>query len=326
MVNTQDIDMTDDSMELNEEFCFTKDGKLHHEIKYLKERVTNLEVFKKNFFSLHMELIEANEKVKLYEEQAQLENLKTRISGLPDTFADSVDRGENLNDGLLSFFEENLLADVYRDVVASIFHSVEGLDLNVTVKIITDKESKIHSLDTKMQDEAVKIMSQFNGESKLIKNDDFIIFYMDNITFFANNMPVSDQAKNLQLEKFLKIVCVGANLRIDSLYKSAELDVLNKNIYNVFKKTHSAFERMRDNFDNQAINISELYLGFESNLNESLKKMKLSESYMEVLKLILYNARSELNLLLTSGMTFDEDFLKSIVKLENAYASKYSAK
>ncbi|MCW8933592.1 MAG: hypothetical protein OQK98_02600 [Gammaproteobacteria bacterium] len=318
--------MGDESTESNDEFCFTKEGKSHHEIKYLKERVVNLEVFKKNFFSLNMQLIEAKEKVKLFEEQIQLEKLKTRISGLPDTFADSVDRGADLNDGLLSFFEDNLLADVYRDVVASIFHSVENLDLNVTVKITTDKESKVHSLDPDNQEEAVKIISQFNGESSFIKDKDFIIFYMDNIVLFANNMPVSDEVKSLQLEKYLKIVCVGANLRIDSLSKSAELDILNRNIYNVFKKTHLAFETMRDSFDDQAINISELYLGFESNLNESLKKMNLSDAYMEVLKLILYNARSELNLLLTSGMTFDENFLSSIVKLENAYASKYSEK
>lgn len=318
--------MADESMEVNEEFCFTKDGKLQHEIKYLKERVVNLEVFKKNFFSLHMELIEAKEKIQLYEEQAQLDGLKTRISGLPDTFSDSVDRGSDLNDSLLSFFEENVNADVYRDVIASIFNSVDGLDLNVTVKVFTERDTLVHSLDESVKDEAVKIMSQFNNESKLVKNDDFIIFYMDNIILFANNMPISDEAKCLQLEKYLNIVCVGANLRIDSLYNSLELDVLNKNIYTVFKKTHSAFEKMRDNFDNQAINISELYLGFESHLNENLVKMKLSDSYMEIIKMILYNARSELNLVLTSSMTFDEEFLKSIVKLENAYAGKYSEK
>lgn len=196
--------MADESMEVNEEFCFTKDGKLQHEIKYLKERVVNLEVFKKNFFSLHMELIEAKEKIQLYEEQAQLDGLKTRISGLPDTFSDSVDRGSDLNDSLLSFFEENVNADVYRDVIASIFNSVDGLDLNVTVKVFTERDTLVHSLDESVKDEAVKIMSQFNNESKLVKNDDFIIFYMDNIILFANNMPISDEAKCLQLEKYLR--------------------------------------------------------------------------------------------------------------------------
>jgi len=316
--------MADEPMDFKEDFCFTKDGKLHHEIKYLKERVLNLEVFKKNFFTLHMDLIEAKEKIKLYEEQAQLETLKTRISGLPDTFSDSVERGSDLNDQLINFFDENMHADLYRDVIASIFHSVDGLDLNVTVKIITERESLIHSLDHKMQDKAIKIMTHFEGESKVVKKDGCLIFYMDNIIFYVDKMPVQDETKTLQLEKFLRIICVGANIRIESLCNLIELDVLHKNIYNVFTKTRSSYEKMRDNFDSQAIEISNLYLGFESNLTKNLKKTNLSTAHLDVIKLILHDMRTDLNLLLTSGMTIDESFLKSIVKLENAYSLKYS--
>jgi len=41
--------MSDDIINTESDFTFTEEGKLRHENKYLKERITNLKVFKKTF-------------------------------------------------------------------------------------------------------------------------------------------------------------------------------------------------------------------------------------------------------------------------------------
>ena len=47
---------------------------------------------------------------------------------------------------------------------------------------------------------------------------------------------------------------------------------------------------------------------------------------MNLIKLLLHDMRSELNLILTSSLTVDEDFMATIKKLEEAYSKKYSEK
>ena len=306
------------------DFSLTKESKLLHDNNYLKERVTNLEVFKKNFFSLHMELIEAKEKITLYEEQIQLDQLKGRISGLPDSFDESVNRGDGLNDGLLVFFKESFLANEYRDVIASVFSSIDGLDLNVTLQIITDRETLNHSLDAKLKESDLELISQYRDKQEFYSNDDFAVFNYKYISLLARNLPLNDELKLTQVLKFLEIIAMGANLRVGSLYDAVELDLLHRNIYKVFSKTHASFESMLESYDYHAIAVSEFYLGFEANLEASLNKINLSEGHAKLIKMILYDARMELNLLLTSGMTTDEAFIKSIEKLEKVYSSKYS--
>jgi len=90
----------------------------------------------------------------------------------------------------------------------------------------------------------------------------------------------------------------------------------------IFQKTHQSFESMQDSIDNQIIQISEIFLSLESNLKDSLIKMELSEEYMKLYNLLMHDSKTELNLLLTSGLTVDEGFLKTIIKLEEAYAKK----
>ena len=46
-----------------DDLFFTEECKLQGENTFLKERITNLEVFKKNLFTTHYDLIDAREKI-----------------------------------------------------------------------------------------------------------------------------------------------------------------------------------------------------------------------------------------------------------------------
>ena len=74
--------------------------------------------------------------------------------------------------------------------------------------------------------------------------------------------------------------------------------------------------------DDQVITISELFLSFETNLMSTLQRAGLSEAHNDLVKLIVHDAKSELNLMLTSTLTMDEHFMSVMQKLENAYAPK----
>ena len=72
--------------------------------------------------------------------------------------------------------------------------------------------------------------------------------------------------------------------------------------------------------DNQVIAISELFLNCEQHLRDTLAKMNLSEDYQKLFQLIIADAKSELNLLLTSSLSIDEHFVTVMKKLEKAYS------
>jgi len=316
--------MSDEINNTDNDFAFTEIGKLRHENKYLNDRVTNLEVFKKNFFTLHTDLIKTNEKLAFLEQQLELEKLKQSITGLPNPLDESAEQDIEKNDEILNFFKESFSAEDYREVVASIFHSVNNMDLEITIEITTDKHTLTHSLDESYHDSNKNLIEKHKSQGERIEHNDYIIFNMSNISLLAKNLPISEQLKTEQLKEFINILSIAANSRIETLHKDVELLTLRKNIYKIFRKTRISFESMRDNIDNQTIEISNLYLKFEESLLENLVKTGLSESYLDILKLIIHDARSELNLLLTSGLTLDEAFLESITKLEKAYSGQFS--
>jgi len=316
--------VNDDVPDMAENFSFTKEGKLEHENKYLQDRLTNLEVFKKNFFAQHVELIEIKAKLALYEQQIELEKIKNRITGLPESANYLTNQGAKLNEDLLEFFEDSFSAEEYGGVVASVFHSLEGLELDVALKIEINKETYKHCLDEECKVDNLKLLDHHKAQGEQVEHDDYVIFNLKNISLIARNLPVSKADKLSEIKDFIKIVCIAANSRIESLSIAAELRELHKNIYVIFKRTHTSFENMRDNFDDQAIAISELYLNFEKKLLDGLATMKLPEAGLKGVKLTLYEVKSELNLMLTSGMAIDESFLASIVKLEQAYSKKFA--
>lgn len=300
----------------------TPDGKLVHENNFLRERVTNLEVFKKNFFVNHAELIKTNEKLVLLEEQLALISVKDKIVGLPNPLDDEAERVKSSTDDLIEFFEESYSASEYQELVVSIFNSVENMGINVVIQTSLQGEVLNHSVENLEKNENIQLLDQYRGSDEIIESEDYIIFNFMNISLLAKGLPIDEPEKNQQIKDYLRIVSIGANTRIEFLSKNLELKTLQENIYKIFQKTHKSFEAMQDNIDNQIIQISEMFLSLESNLKDSLLKMELSPEYMQLFKMLMHDTKSELNLLLTTSLTVDEDFLKSIIKLEEAYAKK----
>ncbi len=301
---------------------YTEAGKLRHENKYLNERIKNLEVFKSNFFSISTELIVAKEKIATLQQQLVFNKVKDRISAESDL----LDQNQiKENDDVLEFLRGSFLVSEYQELVQSMFHAVDGTDLDMSVLIASEENLYDFSLSAENKDVNIKFLKSCKEKGEYVESGtDAFVLNLDHISVLVKGLPVEDEIRFKQLKEFVFIVVMAANLRVDSLKKEVDLETLRRNIYKIFKKTHVSFEAVQDNIDNQIIQVSNIFLGFEKNLKESLLKMSLSESYMKMLTLLLHDTKTELNLLLTSGLTIDESFLKTIIKLEEAYSNKYS--
>lgn len=310
--------MSTDNKEALKQSILTEEGKLRHENNFLKERLTNLEVFKKNFFMLQNDLIEARERLAVYEEALNFNQVKDRIISSHETPIDEMEISQN--DDVLDFLHDSISANSYQDLAMSIFQSTEGLGLGIGIQIRHKDSILNYALDEADKENNTTIINRHKNEGEVIESDHYIVINHHYLSLLATNLPDDDNSKGQQTRDFLNIISLGANSRIDALSQRADLDELKNNIYRIFKKTNDSFSGIQDNMDEQVVNISELFLSFETNLMATLQRANLSDAHTELVKLIIHDAKSELNLMLTSTLTMDEHFMSVMQKLEKAYA------
>jgi hypothetical protein len=310
---------------MTEEFLtLTEEAKLQHEVDYLKARLENIEKFKEYFFKAKTDLIVSKERVSCLENELVLSKVKNCIMG--DDGAEDTGSSDVINnDSVLGFIKESLLVTGYKELVASIFRSMDGLGLDMTVKIHEEKDDHIYAFSKKDKKINTEIMTQYKEQGELVEfAPKKLILNLESISVLIKGVPDKNNENYHKIKEFTMMVFMSANLRLASLKKEIELEGLRRNLYQVFKKTHAAFEETRDKMDNQVMDISEMMLKFEKNLKDCLGQMELPESYVKVLILMFHSTKSDLNLLLTSGLCIDENFLKAIIRLEEVYGNKYS--
>ena len=298
----------------------TEEGKLRHENSFLKERITNLEIFKKNFFMVQNDLIDAKERLSVYEEALNFNQVKERIVSSHEPLIDEMEIAQT--DSVIDFLHDSLSASSYQDLVMSIFQSTDDLELGTGIQIRHKNNILNYALDESQKDSNTALIGAHKDDGKRVDKDNVIIINEKYISLIASNLPADDTSKGKQIRNFLEIITLGANTRIDALSQRADLDELKSNIYKIFKKTNDSFSTIQDNMDDQVITISELFLSFEKNLMDTCLRAKISDSHRDLVKLIIHDAKSELNLVLTSSLTMDEHFMNVMQKLENAYCPK----
>ena len=309
--------MTIGSKEELKSAVLTEEGKLRHENSFLKERIANLEIFKKNFFMLQNDLIDARERLSVHEEALTLNQVKERIVQSHEIPVDEMEIAQT--DGVLDFLHDSFSANSYQDLSMSIFQSTNDLGLSIGLQIRHKNNILNYALDESQKESNTNLINTHLNDGDIFYKDNFFILNKKHLSLVANNFPDIDSTKGKQIRDFLEIVTLGASTRIDALSQRSDLDELKSNIYKIFKKTNDSFQSIQDNLDNQVITISELFLSFEDNLMATCTRAKISKEHGDLIKLILHDAKSELNLILTSSLTMDEHFMNVMTKLEKAY-------
>lgn len=299
-----------------DELFFTPEGKMQRENAFLKERVNNLEVFKKNFFTTHYDLIDAREKIALLEERINLNKVRDNLIQSIETHPENIDDAHH--DELMAFFKSSISADTFEDLVMSLFHAIQGLNVNMTLQIKTPKQNLNYGMDAVSKALHIKLINQYKDRGELIEEADYVIINLNYISMLVTGLPDTGKHRKNLLD-YLKIIIAGANTRIDALVRRQELEQLNQNMYKIFRRTNDAFGNMQQDMDKMVIDISELFQTCESSLDESLDRLKLPADKAKMFKLVISSTRTDLNLMLSSYLVLDDKFIKVIKKLEDAY-------
>lgn len=313
--------MTNDSKTPDNNVTFTTEGQLRHENQFLKDRVTNLEVFKQNFFTQHYELIDARDRISQLEEQLTLGKLKEQISSTEtQQELDSTDGGGG---ALMDYFHSALTAASLQDLMMSLFQSADGMAKDIVVQIRDDGNLLDFCLDENIKAESIKLIKQHCHQEKAVKVGGRVILNQKHLSIIYSPIPENPNISNEKLEQYMEIISLGANTRTSTLKQRAELNTLRENIYKIFKKMNQSFDTLQGDLEDNIINISTIYSTFMQTLTENLVKMKLDKSHLSLLDMILNDTKSELLLALTKSMTLDKNFLTVLKRLEKAYAKAH---
>lgn len=309
------------SNENDKEHIFSEVEKLQHEIKYLTERVTNLQAFKKNFFIEHHELAEAHEKISLLEEQLSLDKMKQGFILDGDNVTHEIQEHSH---ELLDYFHDCLTASSYQDLVMSLFTSSENIASDVCLIIDDPEQELVFSENPETREDNINLLKSNLNNGELIHFDNHTILNYKHISLLYTYDSSNDNDTDDQNHQFMEIITLGANSRISNIKQRNQLEKLRKNIYQVFKKTNKSFSAMQDSVDENTIKVSEIYEDARNSITESLKKMNLKDSDQALIKLILDDSRSQLLIQLTSSMSLDQKFLMAMQRLEESYAKEYA--
>ena len=311
---------------MNEEsLTLTEVAKLQHEVDYLKVRLENIEKFKTYFFEAKTDLILSKERVSCLENELVLSKAKKIILYGDDGVESNESTNVISNDSIVEFIKKSLLVTGYKELVVSMFRSMDDLGLTIIVKIHDERGNYIYSSRKEDKENNIEITGKYKEQGEFVETlPNQLILNLENISVLITSVPDKTSDSYEKIKAFSMMVFMTANLRLASLKKEVVLEELRKNLYHVFRKTHVAFEHTQDSIDRQVIEVSEMMLNFEKNLKSSLSQMTLPESYADILLMLFHSTKSDLNLLLTSSLCVDEGFLKAITKLENAYGGKYS--
>jgi len=246
--------------------------------------------------------------------------VKDRIIQSHETPIDEMEIEQT--DSVLDFLRDSLSAINYQDLVMSIFQSTNDLGLGIGIQIRHKNNVLDYALDESQKASNTNLINTHRDDGKKFDDDGTLIINEKYLSIIATNLPEKDTSKGIQIRDFIEIVTLGANTRIDAMSQRNDLDELKSNIYKIFKKTNDSFSTIQDNMDSQVIAISELFLTFEENLMATCARANISKSHSDLIKLMLHDAKSELNLILTSSLTMDEHFMDVMKKLEKAYIPK----
>ncbi len=298
----------------------TAEEKLQHEVKFLQERVTNLEVFKKNFFMQHHELIEAREKISLLEGQINLEKVRESIVGSDNEPAFPVKEGNIL----LDYFHNCLTANSFQDLTMSLFQSVEDIASNISL-IIHDPDLDLNfsSNNSTTEENLVLIRKNLNSEDITQIKEKTLLNYK-HISLIYTVVDSDGPERTKQHHDFMEIITLGANSRISHIKQFNELEQLRRNIYQIFKRTNKSFKSMQNSIDENTLKVSNIYEDCRTSVLTHIEKIKMEPRHVTMIKLILDESRTQLLLELTSAMSLDKDFLDVMKRLENAYAKEYA--
>ena len=331
----------------HDETQLTDNEKLRHEVDYLHERLKNLEVFKKMFFTLQEDLVEERKK---YSELKASLNKDTHVEddsdGVQSDQAQVSVNIDSLKEELLSanqmatlsmttageygaiidFFRESGLATNYQDMVQMLLAAGTSYGCGVSVEIRCNEGDLIFSYDDSIKDEKAAIITRLKLQGRLVEEDQHFCINFRNISLLIDNLPKNDIDKYERIKDNLVVLASGANSVVESIDSKVKLKKERKNLYKIVKGTHHAMEKIEKDIGEQIRKTSTTQNAFIKGLAEAVTHSKLREEEKNKLNVMLTSGKKTLSKVLMESFVLDENFLEVITKLEKTYSVVESAK
>jgi len=333
----QDEDTYDD-------LAFADEDKLRHEIKYLRERLTNLEGFKRMFFAL-----KAEREKQVIDENDSEEKISTEgVVDLKDSGAD-VNEVDHLQDELkkatemamlfmttageygpvLDFFKKISTVENYQQVADLVLETASNYDLNSSIQIRCVEGELDFCSDESKKDVCADFIFRFKDKGRLVEENSLVCINFENISFLSADFPVDDADKCGRLKDYLVTLCSGVDERVKSLDTRAILEKQTqtllenqkKSSHKIVKATHEAITVIEEGIENQILQVNAVYGVLEKELCQSFSDIGLSDQFKETLLEVLKGNKNKLNAVLTQSLALDQQFVEIITKLEKAYGA-----
>jgi len=337
--------MLDNKRQLKET-QLTDTEKLRHEVDYLHERLKNLEVFKKMFFTLQEDLVEerkkyaelearlnkdTDKKIDSDEQQPDEDQAPVSIDALKEELL-SANKMAMLSmttageyNTIIEFFRESGTAANYEDMVQMLLAAGTSYGCGVSVEVRCNEGDLIFSYDDNIKDEQAAIITRLKLQGRLVEEEQHICINFTNISLLVDNLPRNDIDKYGRIKDNLVVLASGANSVVESIDSKVKLKKERKNLYKIVKGTHHAMEKIEKDIGEQIRKTSTTQNAFIKGLAEAVAHSKLREEEKNELNVLLTSGKTTLSKVLMESFVLDENFLEVITKLEKTYSVVESA-
>ncbi len=326
---------TDDLLNASEE-------RLRHEIKFLRDHVANLEVFKKLFFVLQAELV--TERSKIAELTRQIHGLapeKIAVKPSADVVEEQIHQLEtdlhNTQDmaslamttmneyGLvIDFFKESVTAVNYQDLTMLLFMAISGYGLTATVLIRSVHGELIFTQNEAMKDQDVALIKRLKTQGRIVEHEDVVVINFTNIGLLARNFP-DDREKAGRIKNYLTTLCFGVNGRVDAIDANSRLKKERQSLFNIVNGASKALAAIKQSLNEHVHQTDDMCKQVTQSMNEAFVKLGMPEKQRQILGGLLQSGNKRLDVILAETLALDEKFVELLVQLEHTYAISQQA-
>ena len=330
-----------------DDLLFADEDRLRHEIKYLRERLVNLEVFKKMFFTLQEDLVVERNKTRDLKQELSSRGVSDAQSRPP---AESGSPGEDVsqlkNDlknatemamlsmttaseygAVMDFFKESGKAASHQDLVMLLFQAIASYGLESSVQIRSVEGDLFYAQNESTRDEDLSLINRFKIQGRILEREGYICINFKKISMLIKNFPFDDEEKTGRFKDYLVVMCSGAEVRIDSLDNAVQLMRQRRGLFKIVKSSQAALSKIEKGVGEQIRKTDNIYTQLANEISGTIKQLGLAEDQQHELLAVLAKNKKQLSKVLVESLSLDGDFVDLIEKLERTYsASKLGSK
>jgi len=330
---------------LIDDLQFADSDRLRHEIKFLRDRVTNLDIFKRLFFTLQEDLVE--ERSRYTELEAHLhslgvpsvdgqeEELSSRALAPVTALKQELESSHgvemlaittaNEHSALVDFFRNSEDASNYQEIVELLFASASAYRCEVSAELRCQDGELLFCQNDAIKDEHARVIKRLKLKGRLVEEKGMLCINHGKISLLASELPLDDIDRYGCIRDNLMVLASGANSVIDSLDAGVKLAHERKNLYKIVKGTHQAMEKVEKGIGDQIRKTSKVQNSFIQELASAVNELKQSPEDKARILDMLASGKKNLSKVLMETFVLDENFVDIISKLEKTYSVVESA-